>query len=131
MKKYLIYAGVFTLLSFVAGGYIGIAIALLGGLFATTKALSEFKDEKDAHIDTAEIVAEKDIQLGRYEAMIDRIQRESKEKDELIKSYKNKNEELNSIIGLNQAVQEMNKAEVVKPKAVAKKPAKSTTKKTK
>lgn len=131
MKQYLIYAVVFTALSFIAGGNIGIAIALLGGLFSTTKALRDLKAEFSNHVDTAEVCAEKEIQIGRYEAMITRIQKESKEKDELIKSYKNKNEELNSIIGLNEAVQEMNKAEVVKPKTVAKKTTKTTTKKTK
>lgn len=119
MKKYLIYGAVFTALAFVAGGTIGIGIALLGGLFSTFKALKDLKDEKNNHIDTAEVVAENEALLTKYEAMINRLQIDCSHKDDVIRGYQQKEADTKK---LDEAIKEL---------PVAKEPRKKATKKTK
>lgn len=119
MKKYLIKGAVFTFLAFVAGGPIGIGIALLGGLFSTISALRKYKDEVGCHANTSVVLSENEALLTKYEAMINRLQLESTHKDDVIRGYIQKEADSKK---LDEAIKEL---------PVAKEPRKKATKKTK
>lgn len=119
MKKYLIYGAVFTALAFVAGGTIGIGIALLGGLFSTISALRKYKDEVGCHANTSVVLSENEALLTKYEAMINRLQIDCSHKDDVIRGYQQKEADTKK---LDEAIKEL---------PVAKEPRKKATKKTK
>lgn len=119
MKKYLIYGAVFTALAFVAGGTIGIGIALLGGLFSTISALKKYKDEVGGHANTSTVLSENEALLTKYEAMINRLQIDCSHKDDVIRGYQQKEADAKK---LDEAIKEL---------PVAKEPRKKATKKTK
>ncbi len=129
MKNFII-AVITVAASYVVGGDLGITIALLGGLAINALAFKELREEKDIHIDTAEVLAfekaEKGViteKLNKTSAMLDRVQKETLELNAVIKSQAIKIQEFHATEAIGNSLPEA--------EAPIKKPRKTTLKKTK